>query len=120
MKKSILLGMIALIVLSGCAGHRPQTENAATIGAAGVGQMMDHQEADMRDALAASEAAAVRREGALLAITLKGDISFDLNADVVRPGLYAELDRIARVFFMEFRESSLEFELQGWIEDVDA
>jgi hypothetical protein len=37
-----------------------------------------------------------------------------------RPGLYAELDRIARVFFMEFRESSLEFELQGWIEDVDA
>jgi hypothetical protein len=26
----------------------------------------------------------------------------------------------ARVFFMEFRESSLEFELKGWIEDVDA
>jgi outer membrane protein OmpA-like peptidoglycan-associated protein len=97
MKKLILLGLIGLSVLSGCAGHRPQTENAATIGAAGVGQMMDHQEADMRDALAASEAAAVRREGALLAITLKGDISFDLNADVVRPGLYAELDRIAKI-----------------------
>ena len=61
------------------------------------GGMMDRQEADMRDALAASEAAAVRREGDLLAITLKGDVSFDLNADLVRPGLYTELDRIARI-----------------------
>jgi outer membrane protein OmpA-like peptidoglycan-associated protein len=72
----------------------------AAIGAAagaGVGQMMDKQEAEMRDALAASEAAAVRREGNLLAITLKGDVSFDLDSDVVRPGLYNELDRIAQV-----------------------
>jgi outer membrane protein OmpA-like peptidoglycan-associated protein len=64
---------------------------------AGVGQMMDKQEAEMRDALAASEAAAVRREGDLLAITLKGDFSFDLDSDVVRPGLYTELDRISQI-----------------------
>ena len=72
----------------------------AAIGAAagaGVGHMMDRQEAEMRDALAASEAAAVRREGELLAITLKGDVSFDLDSDVVRPGLYTELDRIAQI-----------------------
>jgi outer membrane protein OmpA-like peptidoglycan-associated protein len=72
----------------------------AAVGAAagaGVGHMMDKQEAEMRDALAASEAAAVRREGELLAITLKGDVSFDLDSDVVRPGLYNELDRIAQI-----------------------
>ena len=72
----------------------------AAVGAAagaGVGRMMDQQEAEMRDALAASEAAAVRREGELLAITLKGDVSFDLDSDVVRPGLYNEMDRIAQI-----------------------
>ena len=72
----------------------------AAIGAAagaGVGQMMDRQEAEMRDALAASEAAAVRREGELLAITLKGDVTFDLDSDVVRPGLFNELDRISQI-----------------------
>lgn len=72
----------------------------AAVGAAagaGIGNMMDKQEAEMRDALAASDAAAVRREGELLAITLKGDVTFDLNSDVVRPGLYNELDRIAKI-----------------------
>ena len=72
----------------------------AAVGAAagaGVGQMMDRQEAEMRDALAASEAAAVKREGDLLAITLKGDVSFDLDSDIVRPGLYTEMDRIAQI-----------------------
>lgn len=64
---------------------------------AGVGKMMDNQERDMRQALADSEAAAVRREGNLLAITLKGDITFDHNSAVVRPGLYSEIDRIANI-----------------------
>lgn len=44
---------------------------------AGVGRMMDNQEREMRQALATSEAAAVRREGNLLAIVLKGDLTFD-------------------------------------------
>lgn len=72
----------------------------AAVGAAagaGIGKMMDKQEAEMRDALAASDAAAVRREGELLAITLKGDVTFDLNSDMVRPGLYNEVDRIAKI-----------------------
>ncbi len=64
---------------------------------AGVGRMMDNQERDMRQALAESEAAAVRREGNLLAITLKGDITFDHNSASVRPGLYSEIDRIGNV-----------------------
>lgn len=66
-------------------------------GGAAVGRMMDNQERDMREALAASEAAAVRREGDLLAISLKGDVTFDTNSAVVRPGLYSEIDRISSV-----------------------
>ena len=64
---------------------------------AGVGNMMDNQERDMRQALATSEAAAVRREGNLLAISLKGDVTFDTDSAIVRPGLYTEIDRIANV-----------------------
>ncbi len=67
------------------------------LGGAGVGKMMDNQERDMRAALASSEAAAVSREGNLLAVTFKGDVTFDTNSVVVRPGLYSELDRVARV-----------------------
>ncbi len=133
MKKLILIGVIGLFALSGCAAPQTKTGKGAAYGAAGgavagavlgqaigrdtkgtvigaaagaavgaaagagIGKMMDKQEAEMRDALAASDAAAVRREGDLLAVTLKGDVSFDLNSDVVRPGLYNELDRIAQI-----------------------
>jgi outer membrane protein OmpA-like peptidoglycan-associated protein len=64
---------------------------------AGVGRMMDNQERDMRQALANSDAAAVRREGDLLAVTLKGDVTFDYDSAVVKPGAYSEIDRIANV-----------------------
>jgi len=66
-------------------------------GGAGVGRMMDNQEREMRQALAASEAAAISREGNLLAVTFKGDVTFDTNSTVVKPGLYTEIDRIADV-----------------------
>ena len=64
---------------------------------AGVGKMMDNQEREMREALAASEAAAVHREGNLLIIALKGDLTFDTDSTTVKPGLHRELDRIASV-----------------------
>lgn len=64
---------------------------------AGVGTMMDNQEREMRQALATSEAAAVRREGNLLAIVLKGDLTFDTDSTTVKLGLLKELDRIANV-----------------------
>jgi outer membrane protein OmpA-like peptidoglycan-associated protein len=66
-------------------------------GGAAVGNMMDRQEREMREALAASEAAAVRREGDLLEISLKGDVTFDHDSSIIRPGLYSEIDRIANV-----------------------
>ncbi|MFO7761614.1 MAG: OmpA family protein [Desulfobia sp.] len=64
---------------------------------AGVGKMMDNQESDMREALADSEAAAVSREGDLLAVSLKGDVTFDHDSATVRPGLYNEIDRISNI-----------------------
>ena len=67
------------------------------LGGAGIGRMMDNQEKDMRQALATSEAAAVSREGNLLAVTFKGDVTFDTNSTVLRPGLYSEINRVAGV-----------------------
>lgn len=67
------------------------------LGGAGVGRMMDNQERDMRDVLASSEAAAVSREGNLLAVTFKGDVTFDTDSTVVRPGLQSEITRVATV-----------------------
>ena len=98
-------GAAAGAILGQVIGHDTKaTLIGAAIGAAvggaagaGVGNMMDKQEQDMRQALAASDAAAVQREGNLLSVVLKGDVSFDTNSSVVRPGLYGELDRIASV-----------------------
>ncbi len=67
------------------------------LGGAGVGRMMDNQERDMRNALAASQAAAVAREGNLLAVTFRGDVTFDTNSAVLRPGLYSEINRVAGI-----------------------
>ncbi len=67
------------------------------LGGAAVGRMMDNQERDMRDALATSDAAAVSREGNLLAVTFKGDVTFDTNSTVVRPGLQSEITRVAGI-----------------------
>ena len=85
-------------------GSTESTLIGAAIGAAvggaagaGVGRMMDNQERAMRQALADSEAATIRREGNLLAVTLKGDFSFDHDSASLRPGLYSEIDRIANV-----------------------
>ena len=76
---------------------------------AGVGNMMDNQERDMRQALADSEAAAVRREGNLLAITLRGDVTFDHDSAIVRTGLYSEIERIANVM-MQYPDTLIRVE----------
>ena len=92
-------------VLGQAIGHSTKgTLIGAAIGAAvggaggyGIGKMMDNQEKAMRDTLATSEAAAVSREGNLLAVTFKGDVTFDTNSTEVRPGLYSEINRVAAV-----------------------
>ena len=85
-------------------GDTEATLIGAAIGAAiggasgaGVGYMMDRQEAEFRETLAQSEAAAVRREGDLLAITFKSDFVFATDSARVNPGLMPEIERIAKV-----------------------
>lgn len=80
--KATLIGAAVGAAVGGAAG-------------AGVGKMMDNQERDLRQSLASSEAATVRREGNLLAVTLKGDVLFDFNSTAVKPGLYSEVNKIA-------------------------
>ncbi len=63
----------------------------------GVGHYMDKQEQALRQAMAASEVAAVQRQGNILSVTLKSDFFFDWNSSVVQPGAYSEIDRLARV-----------------------
>jgi len=98
-------GAVVGAILGQAIGHNTKgTLIGAAIGAAlggaggyGVGKMMDNQERDMREALATSEAAAVTREGNLLAVTFKGDVTFDTNSTEVRQGLYSEINRVAGV-----------------------
>jgi outer membrane protein OmpA-like peptidoglycan-associated protein len=70
---------------------------AGAAAGAGVGKMMDKQEAEMRRELAASNAAQVQREGDLLAVTLKGDVTFPTGSATVQPGMHDELNRIASI-----------------------
>lgn len=98
-------GAVAGAILGQALGHDPGGAMVGAIAGAAIGSMtgasvgsaMDQEETEMRNALAASEAAAVKREGELLSIVLKGDLTFDSNSDVILPGLYSELDRIAQV-----------------------
>jgi outer membrane protein OmpA-like peptidoglycan-associated protein len=98
-------GAVVGAILGQAIGHnRQSTLIGAAIGTAvggaggyGVGKMMDNQERDMREALATSEATAVSREGNLLAVTFKGDVTFDTNSTEVRPGLYSEINRVAGI-----------------------
>lgn len=64
---------------------------------AAVGNYMDKQEQAMREALAQSEAASVRRETDVLSVTFKGDVSFGVDSAVLKPGAQQEIARVAQV-----------------------
>ena len=72
---------------------------AALGGLAGnqVGKYMDLQERELRDAVAASEAASIRREQDILRATFKGEAYFDYDSSRLKPGAYAELRRVSDV-----------------------
>ncbi|MCP4348587.1 MAG: OmpA family protein [Desulfobacterales bacterium] len=82
---------------------------AGAAAGAGIGKMMDNQEKELNEALAASESAAVRREGNLLAITLKGDLTFNTGSAKVKSGLHSEIDRIATVM-KQYPDTSIRVE----------
>jgi len=72
---------------------------AALGGLAGnqIGRYMDLQEQDLRNAIAASDAASIRREQDILRATFKGEAFFDYDSTQLKPGGYAELQRVAEV-----------------------
>jgi len=72
---------------------------AAVGGLAGwqIGEYMDRQEAELQQAFADSEAAAIRREQDVLTATFKGDVFFDFDSAILKPGAYREIDRTANV-----------------------
>lgn len=72
---------------------------AALGGLAGwqIGEYMDRQEAELQQALASSEAAAISREQDVLTATFKGDVFFDYDSAILKPGAYTEIDRTAGV-----------------------
>jgi outer membrane protein OmpA-like peptidoglycan-associated protein len=82
--KSTLVGAGIGAVLGGVAGGS-------------IGRYMDNQEAALQQQFAASEAANVRRNADVLAVTFKSDVLFDVNSAALKPGAYAEIDRVAQV-----------------------
>ncbi len=85
---------------------------AGGLAGAAIGNYMDKQEADMRQALADSEAASIQREQQVLAqaesgraqgdldvltVTFKSDYLFAVNSSVLQAGAYDEVDRVAKV-----------------------
>lgn len=72
---------------------------AALGGVAGnqIGRYMDLQEQELRNAIAASESASIRREQDILRATFKGEAYFDYNSAQLKPGAYPELRRISEI-----------------------
>jgi len=82
--ESTLIGAGIGAALGGIAGNQ-------------IGRYMDLQEQELRNAIAASESASIRREQDILRATLKGEAFFDYDSDQLKPGAYPELKRISEV-----------------------
>lgn len=72
---------------------------AALGGVAGnqIGRYMDLQEQELRQAIAASDAASIRREQDVLRATFKSEAFFDYDSATLKPGAMSELSRVATV-----------------------
>jgi outer membrane protein OmpA-like peptidoglycan-associated protein len=87
-REKVLVGAAAGAAIGGLAGNR-------------IGAYMDKQEAELRDAMAATVAAnnatIERNNEQMLTATFKSDVFFDFNSSILKSGGYAELDRVAGV-----------------------
>jgi outer membrane protein OmpA-like peptidoglycan-associated protein len=83
--ESTLIGAGIGAVLGGIAGNQ-------------IGAYMDRQEQDLRQAMANSEAASIRREQDVLTATFKSNVMFDYNSSTLKPGGQAEIARVATIF----------------------
>jgi outer membrane protein OmpA-like peptidoglycan-associated protein len=99
------LGAVAgAIVGQATGGDTEATLLGAAIGAtvggiAGnqIGAYMDRQEAALRNAMAASQAASIQREQNILTATFKGDVFFEYDSATLLPGAHTEISNLARV-----------------------
>ena len=62
-----------------------------------IGSYMDRQEQELRSAMAASEAASIRRTQDVLTATFKSDVFFDFDSAKLKAGAYPELERVAGI-----------------------
>jgi outer membrane protein OmpA-like peptidoglycan-associated protein len=102
--KTGLVFLCSLFLLAACTMPQTSTQEKVMPAAAkskpeatATASKVDNLERDLRQALAASEAAAVSREGDHLAVTFQGDVTFDKGSAIVKPALHAEISRLARV-----------------------
>ena len=82
--KSTLVGAGIGAVVGGIAGNQ-------------VGKYMDNQEQELRNVMAASDAASIRRSQDVLVATFKGETFFNHDSAMLLPGGHAEITRIAGV-----------------------
>ena len=82
--ESTLLGAATGTAVGGIAG--PQ-----------IGAYMDRQEQELKAAMAASEAASIRRTHDVLTATFRSEYLFDFDASTLKPGAYKEIGRVAHV-----------------------
>jgi len=68
-----------------------------TLSGWGIGKYMDKQEQELQQAIAASEAASLKREQDMLILTFKADFMFDVDSAEVKPGFQSEIERVAAV-----------------------
>jgi len=111
------IGAAAGAIVGQAIGHDTKaTVEGAAIGAAigglsgaAIGRYMDKQEEALRAAMASSNAATVSRVQNVLEVTYKGDVLFDFNSSVVKPGAYPEIDRLARIL-VEYPQTRIRIE----------
>jgi len=74
-----------------------------------VGRYMDNQEQELRSAMAASEAASIKREQDILIATFRSEVLFDFDSFILKPGGLLELRRVAGVL-IKYQQTSIRIE----------
>jgi len=82
--KTTLAGAGIGALVGGIAGNR-------------MGAYMDEQDQKLQAIAAQSDAMSMQRSQNVLTATFKSDLMFDLNSATIKPGAFADLDRVATV-----------------------
>ena len=107
-KKGAMIGAAVGTVVGAGVGYAVGGGKGAAIGAgsglivggltgAAIGSYMDKQEIELQEAFAVTEAASIKREQDILAVTFKADVMFDFDSAILKTGAYSEIDRVAQV-----------------------